>query len=168
MTNIPRRALDALAALGWAEDQIRRSDDPDGILTAIQDAHGALDDMIDHVALRAATWSRLAVLDAIQHCADQQGDARWYGHRAYYGAADGALIDIADVIAAHPTLFRRDRDGFVLTDHDGRVLLDQWDHDRRHPIRALLAEVFGRRRIHPVRGLTSGKAVPAGVRADAS
>jgi hypothetical protein len=163
MTNVPISALDALTALGGAEQRVSRGDDPDGILPAIRDAHRALDDLIDHMALRAAPWSRLAVLDALQNCADQyEGFARWYGNRAYYGAADGELIDITAVIAAHPTLFRRDRNGYVLTDHDGRVLLDQWDYDRRHPVRALLAEALGRRQIRPARSLTGGQIIPAG------
>jgi len=142
----PTRALDALSALGDVEDLVRHGDDPDGILPAIQGAYGALDDLIDQVAVRADPTSRSAVIDALYNCADQQGDARWHGNRAYYGATDGQLIDITAVIHAYQTLFE-DASGWVITDASGCLLLQQANHDLRRPVRARLAAWIGRRRI---------------------
>jgi hypothetical protein len=143
MTANPLAALDQL---GVAEVWARGGHDmPEWVVSAMQDAHGALDDLIDASARIADPHSRLAVIDAVWNCGDKRGDAKWWGNRAYYSADDGGIVDITAIIRHHPHLFDRDGHGCVTATIAGLGLLDRRDYDQRHPMRAIVAETFGRR-----------------------
>lgn len=152
-------ALDALAGLERAERWIADGNDPSIVLPHIRYAHIALDDLIDRTVHRPDAASRLAVIDAVWNCGNKRGDAKWHGNRAYYGAPDGGLVDITDLIRVHPHLFDRDIHGCVVATQAGLVMLDQRDHDERHPWRAMIAVALGRR---PASGVTSANSARYG------